>query len=1348
MNKNIGKIKINLFKICILITLIFSYFLSSKHLLSQDIVVSEYFNASDPKDEWIELLVVKDNLNIVGYVVRDNVENDLDLGNPNKWIGGVRFENHPIWRNLRAGTVIVINSRGDVAVDADPKDGYIEIGAQNETYFSIQCNTCNPANWAFDALNIATNADLIQILGADESTNIHTLGHMSQQPKSSGDFDDIFGPKLARFSICPIGASNRVVPGDRLTKYSVSGGFDSGNSLTSCSDKKITKGFANTPDNSQSDINQRYWRELREPTWTAPKLSIALVGSDLRITWDKQQSDLVASDKTQGYLIVKTKKQFAGNPIHPEDGTIYKVGDPLGPGVIVDNVIGSNILEYIDKSKTDCGEAIIFRMYAFRYDNGNTNSFAPTSGRGRSYNTIVGNYSEVEFIKDAPPNFAIFTRENTNNYCNLDTAVIICDIPENIRNQFKFVWYKDNIITNQSTILGSNDSLIVRQSGRYRLDIESSTGCIVKSNDFNIFITRKPVIVLRNDKDNIILNKDTTIYLCKGNNYIFNSSGNGDKKEWRRDGEIVNPNVFTYTATENGTYKVIYSNQGICFDSSAAITLKFLEYDLDFNVSSLQMIIPSIDNFIDATVIIKNNKSETISIDESNLFISPKSNYEILEKAPYIIPGNGQLVLTLRLSLNTDGKLNGLLTMIDPCKNKDEIVIEGQKIKAQTTFNLSADEIVFKPGLVCENNSQDTTFKIYNIGNVPINLTKLNLNLPFTTKNLNIPSTIAAGDSTEFIINFNSNVINKFNENLVIESNTIEGPFNIELPLIGEIVEPKFEIEPKSIRFPTLSDCELFRDTIINISNIGVVPIQFNSQFANSNLEFIDFPFDLKAGEEKEIKIRFRPQNSGNISFSTELDANPCNTKVNIDIVGEKSGVSYALNKDTVDFGVIVDCGSNTLNKNNNTLNIDIPNGLNVKVKNIIIEGDFTTNLTIGQNLLANNTIDVILTTLIEGDYIGKVTLILDPCDAELSFAIKAKLLDLNFAVIDTVKLIPVFQDQISYDTILLENTNDFPIIIKDLSGLNTFFKLSANMVFPITLMSNSVDTIFIEYFNPVPSYDTLNVNLVMEEPCDINYNITLTAQSIRLPIPPGNLISGIYGNSTELPGKKIKYFIKLNGENNYDIKQTELTKAEFYISYNGSLLIPKVVIKGNAIKNDLNSEISFTEYSIGSTKITLNKTNSQLLSNGDWIEIEFLSLLGNAQTTNITLDSIIFDSGTTLTYIEEEKGVYNLVGECDLNGDRKVELVTNFKNLKLVNGNLITNKDKNTIEFEVISNEPTIIKIYNIYGEIVEDLINQELKTGVKNLNLNLNKYSNGMYFIRMNNGIRTETIKFIINN
>ena len=133
-------LNINAFFVAVILFLFLTH--NSNNLYSQSIVVSEYFNATTADDEWIELVVIKDGLNIVGFSVRDNVENSSDLGNPNKWMGGVMFRDNALWRNLRAGTVIVINSRGTDAVDTDPSDGYIEIDAENFTYFDKICFNC------------------------------------------------------------------------------------------------------------------------------------------------------------------------------------------------------------------------------------------------------------------------------------------------------------------------------------------------------------------------------------------------------------------------------------------------------------------------------------------------------------------------------------------------------------------------------------------------------------------------------------------------------------------------------------------------------------------------------------------------------------------------------------------------------------------------------------------------------------------------------------------------------------------------------------------------------------------------------------------------------------------------------------------------------------------------------------------------------------------------------------------------------------------------------------------------------------------------------------------------------
>ena len=39
---------------------------------AQDVVVSEYFNEVNPEQEWTEILVIKDDMNLVGYHVTDH----------------------------------------------------------------------------------------------------------------------------------------------------------------------------------------------------------------------------------------------------------------------------------------------------------------------------------------------------------------------------------------------------------------------------------------------------------------------------------------------------------------------------------------------------------------------------------------------------------------------------------------------------------------------------------------------------------------------------------------------------------------------------------------------------------------------------------------------------------------------------------------------------------------------------------------------------------------------------------------------------------------------------------------------------------------------------------------------------------------------------------------------------------------------------------------------------------------------------------------------------------------------------------------------------------------------------
>ena len=97
---------------------------------AQNVLVSEYSNVSASAiGEWVELIINEDNTSLVGYKMRDNANTGL-------WMGGVIFNDVSLWKNLRKGTVIIINDRGNSAPDVSIADGAIEVSTENSTYFT------------------------------------------------------------------------------------------------------------------------------------------------------------------------------------------------------------------------------------------------------------------------------------------------------------------------------------------------------------------------------------------------------------------------------------------------------------------------------------------------------------------------------------------------------------------------------------------------------------------------------------------------------------------------------------------------------------------------------------------------------------------------------------------------------------------------------------------------------------------------------------------------------------------------------------------------------------------------------------------------------------------------------------------------------------------------------------------------------------------------------------------------------------------------------------------------------------------------------------------------------------
>lgn len=102
---------------------------SSNPLYSQSIIINELFNSSG-NDEWMELLVLQDGLDIRNWSIRDFSSSGVAQSPLN-------FTNSEIWNNLRKGTVIIIaRSENAFAEDFDGSDYTLTLKSNNALYLS------------------------------------------------------------------------------------------------------------------------------------------------------------------------------------------------------------------------------------------------------------------------------------------------------------------------------------------------------------------------------------------------------------------------------------------------------------------------------------------------------------------------------------------------------------------------------------------------------------------------------------------------------------------------------------------------------------------------------------------------------------------------------------------------------------------------------------------------------------------------------------------------------------------------------------------------------------------------------------------------------------------------------------------------------------------------------------------------------------------------------------------------------------------------------------------------------------------------------------------------------------
>lgn len=369
---------------------------------AQQVVVSSYFNSSDPRDEWIELLVVTDNTDMRGWTIRDNNSTQT------AWQTAVTFSNNSSWNNMRAGTIImlwnrVIASDGVTAhtTDINKKDGYIELTVQNASYFTGGSFGTSPT-WAGATLNLANGGDIIQLRNSS-GTHVHALGHIATP---GTDWNALPSPKLNHASTISSGEAVYVCPGASVADYGTSTP-QNGSSYTAKSSTSLTFGLPNSCSASTSS-NTSFWLTERQPSIASqsvtPSSVVAGTPGSLTFSW-AAATDPNPGDSVTGYIILRnTVSSF----VDPSNGTTYSIGSTIGTASVVGEIDYSGTTTFTDSTVMN-GNSYYYRVYAFRYGTDDLNGNSYHQARGRAYNTT--SFVTVDQASPLPIELLSFTTE-------------------------------------------------------------------------------------------------------------------------------------------------------------------------------------------------------------------------------------------------------------------------------------------------------------------------------------------------------------------------------------------------------------------------------------------------------------------------------------------------------------------------------------------------------------------------------------------------------------------------------------------------------------------------------------------------------------------------------------------------------------------------------------------------------------------------------------------------------------------------------------------------------------------------------------------------------------------------
>ena len=1289
-----------------LIVLFVFAIISAQTGVAQDMVLSEYYNIQDENGEWTEVVVVKDNLNAVGFVVFD-----ANTGQVAR-MGGPKFKDIPLWRNLRAGTIIVIWHRAipaGVTKDIDPRDGYLEVSSRDTDLFTIFLFPT--ATMEAAALNIANDGDVLQIIDGNDN-HVHALGH--NKPTGAA-YNAIPSPK-ANFDSGSVGASrsNRVTGrtlgayGVGITKDSAVAGFNESRGLPNRFDLARTNmGVKN--------INHWFWRETREPIWTAaPTVSVITQNENsITIGWTPV-IDGYPQDSTTGYMILRDTLNFASFPANGViDGTIITKGSKIGSATVVDvrPTIAGN--QYKDSTNIACGVSYTYRVYGYRY---RRDDILPTTddttARGRQYTEL--RYAQSSQITRTTPAKPVIAASKIE-ICPGDTLTLSTTSVAD-----RYEWTLNGV----SLAVGGTTRVIVREPGTYRLKVFGA-GCSALSDEITVKLLPAPSVDVSPAGPHTI---------CAGDSVVLTTSANAATFEWLRDGFILpGATSRTLVVRQAGDYQVRIATAAGCPGISPLVRVRTYDVKLrsvpsTLNFGTLGQCKSDTSLFVD----VFNDGTSALTVTNVALpvgfaLVAPPPGFQVA-------PGKSQRV-QVAFSPSGSGVFNGTVVFTAaPCGVRTTCAVSGERTAISVAVDRSQVNFGTFASCPTSNTRVDSTFQIRNSGSDTIYVGVPRVDPPFYLLT-SFTGAKALPPNQDLAIQIQYRPLGPDLDRGVIQQ--IAFPYTsracrdtLRAQIQAASYVPRITIAPDELDLGVVLECAAVVDTVIEVTNTSLVPITVTNVIG-SGITYASGNIVIDPKSTKSIPLSIAPVGqSGPFSISARVQFGPCASSDSIVISGTLLKPEYTSSTQVLDFGTILLC--DTTRSSTRVVSFVSRGllGLRSRVNSVSMAQPFTSDVVTGASFGDTLTASVTFRPTSEGVFTDTLKLVIGPCSTSVNVVVtgtcanKSRTLRVTNANFGTI--IP---GQFRDEQVQIQNTGSAPLDLPALGGVRAPFTIvGSTPALPARLLPGETAVLTIRYtYAGFARRDTMTLQSITTAPCPDTIELQMfgstpakdTLRGLQVIAPQDVVVRA--GDDVDIP-------LQLTSPKPLD--SLGIFSMTIDLAYD-----PQLFKLESVPQSPTASQISANETSPGKVRIQISSTNPIVAAN-PLITLRGSTYVGPTRSTPLAVDTA-FATGVLIDGID---GKLTVVPDCDI--DASTAGVGRPIVLRVTS----VARDAVHVVYSVLTDEETSLMLTDLTGRA--STINLPFtRPGSHELDLSTSELESGAYTLIYRNGRHIRTTTFIIS-